>query len=67
MLQALVDHGFFHDKQEKVAKEVPKDAPKKVSKPAPKIHLKRKTQIKRFALWANGKKVERWFTADAGW
>ena len=71
MLQALVDNGLFHDKQKKVAKEAPKKAakevPKRVEKKAPKVHLKRKTQIKRFALWVNGKKVERWYTADAGW
>ena len=63
MLQALVDNGRFHDKQMKVAKE----APKMVLKKAAKIHLKRKTKIKRVALWANGRKVERWFTAGAGW
>ena len=34
---------------------------------APAIHLKRKTRIMRFALWANGKKVERWVTVDNGW
>jgi hypothetical protein len=71
MLQALVGHGLFHDKENKVAKEatkkVVKETPKRVEKKAPKIHLKRKTRIKRFALWANGKRVERWFTADDGW
>ena len=34
---------------------------------APAIHLKRKTRIMRFALWANGNKVERWVTVDNGW
>ena len=33
----------------------------------PAIQLKRKTRIMRFALWANGKKVERWVTVDNGW
>jgi uncharacterized membrane protein len=79
MLQALVDNGLFHDKRKKAAKEAPKEVvkevptkvvketPKRVEKKVPKIHLKRKTRIKRFALWADGKKVERWYTADAGW
>ena len=52
---------------EKNAKNSVKGSPNRVKKTTPKIHLKRKTQIKRFALWANGKKVERWYTADAGW
>ena len=33
----------------------------------PNIHLSRKTRTMRFALWANGRKVERWVTVSNGW
>jgi hypothetical protein len=41
--------------------------PTRRQKKVPKIHLKRKTRTMRFALWANGKKVERWVSVDSGW